>query len=263
MIDILLVAFLIYRVLLLVRGTRFWRTAIGVMASYLILLIFSRELNLDTLNWLLEKSLFLAPVALVILFLPELRQALEGVGRLGEWTEKLVISDKTSIEARTIEEVVAACAEMSASRVGALIVLEKGSPLSDIAGNGVQIDAKLSAALLCSIFYEGNPLHDGAAIIRGTTIVAAACRLPLSESSRLDATVHMRHRAAVGLAEQRDAIVVVVSEERGTISIASEGKLLRLTGPSDLRDVLKQQVHETPVAKNGQMKRIFSRTKVK
>ena len=234
--------------------------ATGVMSGYLVLLILSQVLNLDTLNWLLERSLFLVPVALVILFLPEIRQGLEGVGRLGEWTE-LLVNEQSGIEASTIEEVVAACAEMSASRVGALIVLEKGSPLTDIAANGVQVDARLSAALLCSIFYVGNPLHDGAAIIRGGTIVSAACRLPLSESSRLDASVHMRHRAAVGLAEQRSAIVVVVSEERGTISIASEGQLLRLSGPSELRDVLKQQVHETGEPRNGQRKKMFSKVK--
>lgn len=263
--DVLIVAYIIYRILALVKGTKALRLVIGVIVVYLVLLLVSSTsaFHLDTLHWMLEKAAILAPVALVILFLPELRQALERVGKLGSWTEKLVTGEEPSIEAQTIEEVVAAAAEMSANKTGALVVLEKTSPLSEIISTGVQLEARVSAALLGSIFYEGNPLHDGAAVVRGSSVVAGACRLPLSES-KLDANMHMRHRAAIGLTEQTDAIVVVVSEERGSISIASEGTIQRLGGPSELRDVLKRQIHERPTKRsNGQRKKMFTKSKPK
>ena len=133
-------------------------------------------------------------------------------------------------------------AELAAQRVGALIVVEKGSSMDEIAANGVMLNARISAPMLGSIFFGKNPLHDGAVIVRGDTLLAAACRLPLSESSRLDQSVHMRHRAAVGVTEGIDCVAVVVSEERGTISVAMEGRLIKMTGPSDLRDILNAEL---------------------
>jgi diadenylate cyclase len=258
-IDVLLVSIIVYRVLLLLRTRS--KIFYGVLMLALLLPI-SSILNLMALSWLLEKVLILAPVALAILFLPELRQAVEGVGRFGTWTGMFVGTETAKIEAQTIEDVVAAAAEMSASRTGALIVIERSASLSDIASNGVQIGARVSAALLGSIFYEGNPLHDGAAVIRDSTIVAAGCRLPLSESIRLDSSMHMRHRAAMGLVEDRDALVVVISEERGVISVADEGELRRTSGPSELRDILRRKAHESnePGFKPPK-KRIFSRAR--
>jgi diadenylate cyclase len=259
--DVLLVAYVIYRVLSLIRGTRAWRIVLG-LGVFAVLIMLSSAFHLETLHWLLDKAALLAPVALVILFLPELRQTLEGVGKLGLWTQKLVVGTETSIEAQSIEEIVAASAEMSASRVGALIVLEQSAPLSEIISNGVQLEAKLSAPLLGSIFYTGNPLHDGAVVVRGNTIVAAACRLPLSESSKLDSTYHMRHRAAIGLSEQQNCLVVVISEERGSISVVSDAKLQKLSGPSELRDVLNQQLRQSnPPPLNGQKKKMFAKAK--
>lgn len=240
--DVLLVAFLIYRLLLLVRGTRAWRI-LGGIVIFVTLLVGSYYAGLDTLHWVLDKAALLGPVALVILLLPELRQAIEGFGKIGFWPQRFAaFSGDVKTEARTVEELVAAVVEMASQSVGALIVVERGAPLDEIAGNGVQMNAKISAPLLGSIFYEGNPLHDGAVIVRGDTIVAAACRLPLSESSRLDQTMHMRHRAAVGVTEQLDCISIVVSEERGTISIASDGRLRRLSSHLELRDFLNQEL---------------------
>lgn len=236
-IDILLVAYLIYRVLLLIRGTRAWRIAMGV-AVFVGLLIFSNYAQLTTLHWVLDKATLLAPVALVILLLPELRQALEGVGRLGPRIGKT----EQRMEAQTVEEVIAAVTEMAASSVGALVVIEKGAPMDEIVSNGVLLEARVSAALLGSVFYEGNPLHDGAVIIRGDTIQAAACRLPLSESMRLDKTLHMRHRAAVGVTEQHDCLAIVVSEERGVISLCADGRLTRIASPGELRDILNTEL---------------------
>jgi diadenylate cyclase len=257
--DVLLVAYVIYRVLALMRGTRAWRVVTGIFV-FVLLLGTSSALHFDTLNWMLEKATLLAPVALAILLLPELRQALEYVGRLGVWTNRLtniiVAPVDAQLEATTIEEIVGAVAEMSAGHIGALIVLERGAALADIVANGVQIDANVTGALLISIFYEGNPLHDGAVIVRGHRIVAAACRLPLSESSRLDASYHMRHRAAMGLTAEREAMVIVVSEEKGSISIASEGKITRLSGPTELRDALNQTFrHHSELNGGGKRRR--------
>lgn len=238
--DVLLVTYLVYRLLLLVRGTRAWRI-LGGIVIFLLVLTISDALHLNTLHWLLDKATPLGPVALVILLLPELRQAIEQLGRVGFWPQKLGGVEERA-DARTIEEIVAATAELAAQRVGALIVVEKGSPMEEIAANGVMLNARISASLLGSIFFGKNPLHDGAVLVRGDNLVAAACRLPLSESARLDQTVHMRHRAAVGVTEGIDCVAVVVSEERGTISVATEGRLLKLSGPGELRDILNAEL---------------------
>lgn len=239
-VDILLVAYLNYRLFLLVRGTRAWQIAVGVFA-FIGLLVLSKVLKLDTLHWILDKAALLGPVALVILFLPELRQGLEGLGKFGLGFQKLVANEH-STEAKTIDELVRAVSSMADERIGALIVVERTGSLDEIIANGVEVDAKVSGPLLQAIFYEGNPLHDGAVVLRGDTIVAAACRLPLSESSRLDQNVHMRHRAAVGVTEILDCLAIVVSEERGSISIAWEGRLRRLSNPVELRDLLNREL---------------------
>jgi diadenylate cyclase len=242
-VDILIVAFLIYRLLMLIRGTRAARIVFGV-ASFVLLILISKKLGLTTLNWILDKAALLAPVALVILFLPELRQALETLGRV--LPQKLGAPDP-SIEVMEIEEIVGAVTELATARVGAIIVLERAGRLDSVIETGVGLDAKVSAPLLNAIFYEGNPLHDGAAIIRGDRLVAAACRLPLSESSRLDHHVHMRHRAAVGITETTDALVIVVSEERGTVSVALEGRLEKLASPLDVRGILRNDANKREV----------------
>lgn len=239
LIDILLVAYVLYRVLALIRSTRAWRILGGIIIFVLALFI-SDYLQLRTLHWLLDKATLLAPVALVILLLPELRQTLEGFAKLGWWPERLG-SDSHS-GANTVEEIVAAVAEMASSNVGALIVVERGTKLDDVAANGVQLNAQVSAPLLGSIFFEGNPLHDGAAIIREDQVIAAACRLPLSEDTRLDHHLHMRHRAGLGISEQADCVVIIVSEERGTISVAVDGKLKTLAGHEELRQLMNTLV---------------------
>lgn len=239
-IDILLVAYLIYRLLMLVRGSRAWRIGMGILV-FLLVLWLSDEVGLVTLHWLLAQVVPLAPVALVILFLPEWRQVIEGLGKLDRWTPRMG-SNEPRAQARTVEEIVAAVAELAAGSIGALIVLENHASLEEIASNGVTLNARVSAALLVTIFYERNPLHDGAVIIRGDTILAGACRLPLSDSSRLDQNVHMRHRAAVGVTEGADCMSIVVSEERGSISVASDGRLRRLNSHLDLRDILNREL---------------------
>lgn len=248
-IDILLVAYVVYRLLALIRGTRAWRIVFGIWL-FVALLVLSNFLQLTTLHWILDKATLLAPVALVILLLPELRSALEGIGKLGGWTEKLVAPD-SHFEAHTIEEIVAAVSEMSVQRIGSLVVLERTASLEEVVLNGVALDARVSAALIVSIFYEGNPLHDGAAVVRGDKLVAAACRLPLSEN-RMDPTHHMRHRAAVGISEQHDCLVVVTSEERGTMSISMDGKIYKINSPNELRDILNKELRQVTSERNGQ-----------
>lgn len=237
-VDILIVAFLIYRILMLVRGTRAWRILIGVLV-FTVVLLASDALRLTTLHWLLEKATLLGPVALVILFLPELRQALEGLTRFGFLADAVKdVGHEQNLDRASVEEIVGAVAEMSKDRVGAIIVIETGSQLDDVVATGVLLNAKITTSLLGSVFFGQNPLHDGAVVIRGDMVYAAACRLPLSENQRIDRRMHMRHRAAVGVTESNDVISIVVSEERGTISVAQEGRIMPMATITDLREFL-------------------------
>jgi diadenylate cyclase len=243
-IDILLVAYLIYRLLSLTRGSRAWRILGGIVA-FVLLLFVSNWLQLTALHWILDKATLLAPVALVILLLPELRQALEGVGKLGFWPKRLA-GLETYIAERTVDAIAHAAAELAGASVGALIVVEREASLDEVIATGVRLDARVSAPLLGSIFFDPNPLHDGAAIIRRDTLVAAACRLPSSENSRLPQNLHMRHRAAVGVTENNDCLAIVISEERGEISVASEGQL-RQVSVQELRDLLGKELRSYTV----------------
>lgn len=237
-VDIFAVAWLIYRLLLLAKGTRAWQI-IGGLTIFFVAVVVSDWLRLDTLHWLLRQAFPLGPVALVILFLPELRHALEEFGRPGFWGRSfgLVASEKMS---EMIDAVVAAVATMSVKRIGALIVFERQTGLEDIIQTGTPLDAEPTSALIGTIFYKGTPLHDGALIVQRDRLAAAGCTLPLTDSPRVDAAVHTRHKAAIGMSEASDAVVVVVSEETGIISIAVEGKLIR--GLRD--DTLRARLHE-------------------
>ncbi|MCH7904249.1 MAG: TIGR00159 family protein [Armatimonadetes bacterium] len=238
--DILLVAYLNYRILKLIRGTRAWRIVVGVFV-FLAVLWLSDYFQFGTLHWILEKATILAPVAIVILFLPELRQAVEGFGKLGLWTEKLIVF-RGAPEEGTLGEIATAVGAMAEQRIGALIVIERGAQLANIADTGVPVHAKVSAELIGAIFYHGNPLHDGAIVIRGDEVLAAACRLPMSDSRKIDTHYHMRHRAGVGMSEQSDAIVIIVSEERGDIMVAQNGELQPLESEVELREFMSKQI---------------------
>lgn len=224
-IDVLVVSFLIYHLMMLAKGTRAWQVLIGLFVFVLVLLI-SQWLNLETLNWLLKQMFLLGPVAIVILFFPELRHALEEVGRLGFWGRGFVglaQEDVTDL----VSEMVHAAGLMANRRTGALIVIERETGLVDIIETGTELNAKVTSELLGTIFYAGSPLHDGAVIVRGGRVAAAGCTLPLSDSPHIGTTVHTRHKAALGISEQSDAAVIVVSEETGIISLAFEGNLVR------------------------------------
>ena len=236
--DILVVAYLVYRLMMLAKGTRAWQIITGLFV-FVVLLLFSTYVRLSALSWLLQQILPLGPVALVILFYPELRHALEEVGRLGFWGKGFTGLDREDLSSM-VGEIVRAAENLSDKKIGALMVLERETGLTDIIETGTQINAVVSADLLGSLFYPGSPLHDGAAVIRRDRVVAAGCTLPLSESLQVQGMqVHTRHKAALGITEQSDALVVVVSEETGIISLAFDGKMARgLRDDGRLRDLL-------------------------
>lgn len=238
-VDLALVAYVTYRLLLLVRGSRAWRI-IGGLVTYLLVWLVSDLIGLRTLHFILDKGLLLGPVALVILFLPELRAALEGFGGFGLWPERLGSRGRDTAQA-TIEAILAAVKQLSQDRAGALIVIERERKLDDIIRTGVTIDAKVTAPLICSLFHGQNPLHDGAIVIRGNRIVAASCRLPSTDRT-IKSHLHMRHRAGIGVTEETDAIAIIVSEERGSLSLAWGGRLRENISIERLTKLLKQML---------------------
>jgi diadenylate cyclase len=240
--DVFVVAFLVYRLLLLARGTRALQI-LGGLGTLFIALTLSRTLHLDTLNWLLKQIVPLGPVAVVILLYPELRHALEEFGPRF-WSRGLNLISREQVS-EMLEEVVQAVSKLSEERVGALIVFERQVGLDEFIGNGTPLDSQVSALLLQTLFYKGTSLHDGAVIIRDERIAAAGCLLPLTDRPKVDAEVHTRHKAALGMSEHSDAIVVIVSEETGTISIAVSGKLVRGFRAETLRERLATLLHRS------------------
>jgi diadenylate cyclase len=224
-VDIFLVALAIYKLIMLAKRSRAWQIMWG-LGVFILLGYVSDWLRLHTVSYLLQRSLFLLPIALVILFLPELRHALEDMGRVVGWGRSFSSLAQKDIS-DIIREVAGAASRMSEQKVGALIVLERETSLDDITATGVRMDAVVTNELLSTVFHPGSPLHDGAVIIRGNRVVAAGCTLPLSESVHIGTMIHTRHKAALGVTEESDAAVVVVSEETGTVSLSSEGKLHR------------------------------------
>ncbi len=224
-IDVTLVALAVYWLIMLSKRTRAWQIMWGLLVFFFLIFITDR-LQLHTINYLLRSFLPLGPVAIVILFYPELRQALENMGKVAGWGRGLAVMASEEVSG-LVQVVVSAAVKMSEKQIGALIVIERESALDDIASTGTRLNAVISEELIGSIFNPGSPLHDGAVIIRGNRIIAAGCTLPLSESAHVGTMIHTRHKAALGVAEESDAAVVVVSEETGTISLALEGKLHR------------------------------------
>jgi diadenylate cyclase len=234
--DILVVAAILYSLIMLARGTRAWQIFSGLLV-FLIIYGTSDLLNLKTLNWLLRQFVPLAPVALVILFYPELRYALEEMGRVQFWRNRLVLLPKEDIT-RLVHEIVRVSGELSSRHIGALIVIERETGLDDLVATGTRMDAEVTAELLSTVFHPGTTLHDGAVIIRGDRAIAAGCLLPLTDSPAVSSAIHTRHRAAMGVSERSDAIAVVVSEETGAVSLSYEGKLLRGLKEETLRQRL-------------------------
>ena len=237
LLDILVVAYLLYRLLLLVRGTRALQI-LGGLGTLVLALYLSERLHLDTLNWLLKQVVPLGPVAIVILFYPELRHALEEFGPRF-WSRGLSLLNREDVS-EMIDRVVTSANKLSLSRTGALVVFERQTGLDEVIQTGTPIDAFVSVELLDTIFYKGTALHDGAVIIRNGRIAAAECILPLTDRPRVDAAVHTRHKAALGMSENSDAVVLVVSEETGIISLVADGKFV---GRGLNEDVLRDRLN--------------------
>ena len=251
-IDILIVAFLFYTVMRLIRST----IAARVARSILLLLVvtgLTEIFKLYTLNWILSKILEIGVIALVIMFQPELRRMLERFG--GRFFTNLIGSGgAASPEQQAIEATVAACEVMSKEKVGALLIFERSMPLDEYFKTGTIVDAKVSDQLLRNLFFKNSPLHDGAVIVRGSRVAAAGCVMPLTENTHLPSDIGTRHRAGIGSSEVSDAVVVIVSEETGTISVAIGGMLKRHLAPKTLEKLLVSELISEPEQKNSTLK---------
>jgi len=230
--DILIVALILYKVYAMLQGTR----AITLVKGVLVLLVVTMLCSFfafHVMSWLLQKTVTLLFVALPIVFQPELRRALEHLGQ-GRFLHSSVFLDDE--EARSVvNELVKAVKSLSSTKTGALLVIEREMGLNDISATGIHIDGLISADFLLNVFIVNTPLHDGAAVIRGKRLISAGCLLPLTENRELSTELGTRHRAAIGLSEQCDALVVVVSEETGTISVVENGHIERHLDADRLR----------------------------
>lgn len=241
--DILLVAVLLFYVINMIRSTSANRIAKAII-FLLVATLVTELLNLNAMNYLLDRVLQLGFVALIIVFQPELRRMLERVGSRGSVKGLMSLAgaqtQKDSVEA--IEQVVQACGAMSQEKVGALIVFERNNSLEQIAATGTMVDAAVSQELIRNIFFPKASLHDGAMIINNSRIAAAGCVLPLSDNRSLSTDLGTRHRAGVGISENCDAVVVIVSEETGAISVAIGGMLKRHLASQTLQKLLVQEL---------------------
>ena len=256
-IDILVVSFLIYTVLRLVRSS----SAARVAWTVLVLLIatwLTSVFDLYACNWILNKILELGFISLVVIFQPEIRRAMERFG--GKFFLNLVDpASKKSVEESAIEATVSACEIMSKERVGVLLIFERSVSLEEYFKTGTLIDAKVTEQLLRNLFFPKASLHDGAVIVRGGRIAAAGCVMPLSENTHLSSDLGTRHRAGIGTSEVSDAVVVIVSEETGTISVAIGGMLKRHLAPQTLEKLLSNELMTNDDAKRSLLDRLRAR----
>ena len=234
--DVAVVAVVLYLLLRLLRGTQGTQIVVGLILLAVIGVI-ATQLNLILLSWLFRNATVYIVIAIIVMFQPELRRVLDQLGRIGHIGRPLS-GYNARLYSQAISEAIRATERLSTNKTGALIAFEREVGLEDYAATGVRINGEISAEVLQSIFYPNSPLHDGAVIIRGDTIVGAGCILPLSQAQNIDRTLGTRHRAAIGLSEESDALVIVVSEETAQIAVAEDGKLTRgLTAPQ-LRDII-------------------------
>ena len=242
--DIAIVALLIYKLLPLIKAPSTMRIARAILAVVVVMIV-TDALDLYALNWILNQLMSVGLIAVVILFQPELRRMLDRLGSV-RLRSLLGITDKPMQEMEAIiGQTVMACEVMSRERVGALIVFAREARLEEYFRTGTQIDGQVSEQLIRNIFFPKASLHDGAMIIRDGRVAAAGCVLPLSDSSRLSADLGTRHRAGVGMSEASDAVVVIVSEETGTISVAVGGMLKRHLAPKTLERLLRHELCPT------------------
>ena len=241
-VEMVIITFLIYSVMVWIKNTRAWMLFKGILVILGFTLI-AAIFQMNTILWLAEKTISVGVIAVIIVFQPELRKALEQLGRKNFFSSFFTMdSQKNNSERyseRTVNELIKATFEMAKVKTGALIVVEKDIRLSEYERTGIVMDAILTNQLMINVFEHNTPLHDGAVIVRGNRIIAATCYLPLSDNLELSKELGTRHRAAVGLSEVSDSTVIIVSEETGKVSIAEGGKLHRDVNPEQLRSSLK------------------------
>lgn len=264
-VEIVIIAFLFYYMLVWIQNTRAWMLLRGLLVILLFVLV-AVIFQMNTIVWITQNMLSVALVALVVIFQPEMRRALENLGR------KNILSSFFSFDFsgnetgkfsdKTVNELVKACYEMGKVKTGALIVVEDEIMLSEYERTGIEVDGLLTSQLLINIFEKNTPLHDGAVIVRGDRVVAATCYLPLSDSLSLSKDLGTRHRAAVGISEVGDSLTIVVSEETGRVSIAMGGELYRNVDAEFLKNKLNYiQRRERKSSKIGRLKRRLKNAK--
>lgn len=241
-IEIVIIAFVIYNVMVWIKNTKAWVLLKGIIIVVIFALI-AYILNLKTILWIAGKTISVGIVALVIIFQPELRRALEQLGRkkilfgLFRFNDGREKGERFS--SKTAEEIVRACFDMGAAYTGALIVIEQDMVLEEYEKTGITVDGLVTSQLLINIFEHNTPLHDGAVIIRGDRVVAATCYLPLSDNNNLNKALGTRHRAGVGISEVTDSMTIIVSEETGKVSVAVGGELIHDIDADSLRNKLE------------------------
>ena len=236
--EIIIISFLVYHILLWIKQTRAWALLKGLIVI-LVFLFIAVLFNMTTILWIAQNVFSIATIALVVMLQPELRKALEELGRKNFFSSMLVDKkDVNKLSARTINEIVKACVEMGKVRTGALIVVEKMQSLADYERTGIEVGGLVSSQLLINIFEKNTPLHDGAVIIRENRVTSATCYLPLSDNMALSKELGTRHRAGIGISEVTDSVTVIVSEETGKISVAHEGELETGLDADRLRECL-------------------------
>ena len=240
--DILIVAFLTYKIIFWIKETRAWILFKGILVICVFSLI-ALLLNLITILWLISKTISVGIIAVIIVFQPELRRALEQLGKAGPFLNlfKFETDDnQNNFTEKTIDEIIKACVKMSRDKTGALMLVERQVPLGDFERTGIPIDAIVSSQLIINIFEKNTPLHDGAVIIKNNRVAAATCFLPLTDSNEISMDLGTRHRAAIGASEVSDAFIIIVSEETGAISLAKGGTLYRNLSSETLKNMLLQ-----------------------
>ncbi|SHE48132.1 diadenylate cyclase CdaA [Clostridium fallax] len=245
--DIIVVSLIFYKGYVLIKETRAEQLLKGIVLI-LILIPVSYLLRLDMLYFILSKTITIGVLTIIIIFQPEIRRALEHIGR-SAFEDIHVFQDDEALD-KVVTEIVTAVENMASTKTGALIAIEQSTRLGDVIQNGTILDAKVSSALLENIFVVNTPLHDGATIIRNDRIIASGCVLPLTSNTNINKKLGTRHRAAIGLSENSDALVIVVSEETGTISLAVNGRLTRNYDKEKLKNIL------TKIVKNRRDKKV-------
>ena len=251
-IEILIITFLFYHIIVWVRSTKAWTLVMGILVIVAFVLL-AAAFQMSTILWLAENTLDVGLIALVIIFQPELRKALENLGQKNQFKKLFNFSktDNKKFSDHTIEELIKSTYAMGKVKTGALMVLQNEHDLGDYVKTGIDVDAILSSQLIINIFEKNTPLHDGAVIINGDRVVSATCYLPLSDNTRLSKDLGTRHRAAVGISEASDSLTIIVSEETGRVSIAQAGRIHHDMDADFLRKKLQElqnsKTEDTPV----------------